>query len=51
VIQKINGKQIKISAQVQKIVESSTVGDILAIEVNRNGKTQIFKVRAGNYPQ
>jgi S1-C subfamily serine protease len=51
VIQKINGKQIKISAQVQKIVESSTVGDILAIEVNRNGKTQIFKVRAGDYPQ
>ena len=51
VIQKINGKQIKISAQVQKIVESSTVGDILAIEVNRNSKTQIFKVRAGNYPQ
>jgi S1-C subfamily serine protease len=51
VIQKINGKQIKISAQVQKIVESSTVGDILTIEVNRNGKIQVFKVRSGNYPQ
>ncbi|MDP5015767.1 MAG: trypsin-like peptidase domain-containing protein [Dolichospermum sp.] len=51
VIQKINGKQIKIAAQVQKIVESSTVGDILVIEVNRNGKTQVFKVRSGNYPQ
>jgi S1-C subfamily serine protease len=48
VIQKINGKQIKIAAQVQKIVESSTVGDILVIEVNRNGKTQVFKVRSGN---
>jgi S1-C subfamily serine protease len=51
VIQKVNGKQIKIAAQVQKIVESSSVGDILTIEVNRNGKTQIFKVRSGNYPQ
>ncbi len=51
VIQKVNGKEIKIVAQVQKIVESSTVGDILAIEVNRNGKTQLFKVRSGNYPQ
>jgi S1-C subfamily serine protease len=51
VIQKINGKPIKIAAQVQKIVESSTVGDVLAIEVNRNGKTQLFKVRSGHYPQ
>jgi len=51
VIQKVNGKEIKIAAQVQKIVESSTVGDILAIEVNRNGKTQLFKVRSGTYPQ
>jgi S1-C subfamily serine protease len=49
VIQKINGKQIKIAAQVQKIVESSTVGDVLSIEVNRNGKTKIFNVRSGNY--
>ncbi|MTJ10321.1 HhoA/HhoB/HtrA family serine endopeptidase [Anabaena sp. UHCC 0204] len=51
IIHKINGKQIKITAQVQKIVESSTVGDILVIEVNRKGKTQVFKVRSGTYPR
>ncbi|MBD2691317.1 HhoA/HhoB/HtrA family serine endopeptidase [Anabaena catenula] len=50
VIQKINGKVVKITAQVQKIVESSTVGDILEIEVNRKGKTQTFKVLSGTYP-
>lgn len=50
VIQKINGKPIKSLAQAQKIIESSTVGDILTIEVNRNNKTQIFKIRSGTYP-
>ncbi|MEA5551466.1 HhoA/HhoB/HtrA family serine endopeptidase [Anabaena cylindrica UHCC 0172] len=51
VIQKINDKPVKITAQVQKIVDSSKVGDILKIEVNRNGKTQIIKVLSGNSPQ
>ncbi|MGM3306098.1 HhoA/HhoB/HtrA family serine endopeptidase [Anabaena sp. WFMT] len=51
VIQKINGKPVKIAAQVQKIVDSSTVGDVLEIEVNRKGKTQTFKVISGTYPQ
>ncbi|MEH1870232.1 HhoA/HhoB/HtrA family serine endopeptidase [Nostoc sp.] len=51
VIQKVNGKPVKTSAQVQKLVESSTVGDIIAIEVNRNGKIQTFKVQSGAYPE
>lgn len=50
-IQKVNRKPVKIAAQVQKLVESSTVGDLLEIEVNRNGKTQTFKVQSGAYPQ
>ncbi|MDB9375548.1 HhoA/HhoB/HtrA family serine endopeptidase [Nodularia sphaerocarpa] len=50
VIQKINGKPVKIAALVQKLVESSTVGDILEIEVNRNGKVQTLKVQSGSYP-
>jgi S1-C subfamily serine protease len=50
-IQKVNRKPVKIAAQVQKLVESSTVGDFLEIEVNRNGKTQTFKVQSGAYPQ
>ncbi|MCC5628413.1 trypsin-like peptidase domain-containing protein [Nostoc sphaeroides CHAB 2801] len=51
VIQKVNGKPVKISAQVQRVVESSKVGDILAIEVNRSGKIQTFKVQSGAYPE
>lgn len=51
VIQKVNGKPVKTSAQVQKLVESSKVGDILAIEVNRSGKIQTFKVQSGAYPE
>ncbi|OUL24110.1 serine protease [Nostoc sp. T09] len=50
VIQKINRKPVKTSAQVQRLVESSSVGDILEIEVSRNSKTQIFKVQSGAYP-
>jgi S1-C subfamily serine protease len=50
-IQKLNGKPIKTAAQVQKVVESSSVGDILQIEVNRNGKIQAVKVVSGAYPQ
>ncbi|BDI15324.1 serine protease [Nostoc cf. commune SO-36] len=51
VIQKVNGKPVKTSAQVQKLVESSKVGDILAIEVNRSGKIQTFKVQSAAYPE
>ncbi|MFN6567441.1 HhoA/HhoB/HtrA family serine endopeptidase [Dendronalium sp. ChiSLP03b] len=51
VIQKINGKPVKIAAQVQKLVESSSVGDILLIEVNRSGKIQTLKVQSGTYPK
>ncbi|MBC1220192.1 trypsin-like peptidase domain-containing protein [Nostoc sp. UCD121] len=50
-IQKVNGKPVKTSAQVQKLVESSKVGDIIAIEVNRSGKIQTFKVQSGAYPE
>jgi S1-C subfamily serine protease len=51
VIQKINSKPVKTAAQVQRLVESSSVGDILEIEVSRNGKTQVFKVQSGAYPR
>jgi S1-C subfamily serine protease len=51
VIQKINNKPIKTSAQVQKLVDSSKVGDIFTVEVNRNGKIRTLKVELGAYPQ
>jgi S1-C subfamily serine protease len=51
VIQKINGKPVKTAAQVQKQVESSTVGDFLEIEVLRDGTIQTLKVQSGTYPK
>jgi S1-C subfamily serine protease len=50
IIQKINGKPVRTAAQVQKIVESSSVGDVLAVEIDRNGKTQTFNIQSGVYP-
>ncbi|KST67332.1 HhoA/HhoB/HtrA family serine endopeptidase [Mastigocoleus testarum] len=46
-IVKINNKSIKTTAQVQKIVESSAVGNTLEIQVDRNGKLQTLKVQLG----
>lgn len=46
-ILKINNKSIKTTAQVQKIVESSAVGNTLEIQVNRNDKLQTLKVQLG----
>ncbi len=51
VIFKINGKPVKTAAQVQKLVESSHVGDILQVEVERDGKNHLFQVQSGAYPQ
>jgi len=51
VIQKVNTKPVKTAAQVQKLVESSTVGDILVLEINRSGKIQTVKVQSGAYPK
>ncbi|BAZ39847.1 peptidase S1 and S6 chymotrypsin/Hap [Calothrix sp. NIES-4101] len=49
-ILKVNRKPVKTAAQVQKMVESSSVGDILEVEVNRYGVIQTFKVASGAYP-
>lgn len=51
VIQKLNAKPVKTAAQVQKLVESSTVGDTLVLEINRSGKIQTLKVQSGAYPK
>ena len=50
-IQKVNRKPVKTAAQVQKHVESSTVGDILEMEIIRGDKMQTFKVQSGAYPK
>lgn len=50
VIQKINGIPIKDASKVQEIVESSTVGSSLDLEINRDGKTSIVRVQLGTFP-
>jgi S1-C subfamily serine protease len=47
---KVNRKSVKTAAQVQKVVESSSVGDVLELEVNRYGTIQTYKVESGAYP-
>ncbi|MCX7594576.1 MAG: trypsin-like peptidase domain-containing protein [Fischerella sp.] len=51
VIHKFNGKPVKTAAQVQKMVESSSVGEELQIEISRDGRIQTFKVQSGAYPK
>lgn len=50
IIQKINGISIKKSSEVQERVESSTVGSLLSIEVNRQGQIHTFTVKPGAFP-
>ena len=50
IIQKINGKSMKKSADVQEQVESSAVGAVLKMEVNRQGQIQNFSVKPGAFP-
>jgi Do/DeqQ family serine protease len=50
VITSIGGEKIKDSAQVQKIVEDSTIGEPLPIEVNRNQKSLTIEVKVGVLP-
>ncbi|MEM7554225.1 MAG: HhoA/HhoB/HtrA family serine endopeptidase [Cyanobacteria bacterium P01_A01_bin.84] len=46
-ILKMNRQSIKTAAQVQRIVESSTVGDNLDIQVKRQNKVKTLKIKLG----
>lgn len=50
VIEKINGRSVKTASEVQEIVEASTVGAQLNLDVNRNGKTQRRRVQTSAFP-
>jgi len=50
VIQKINGKAMIKSLQVQEQVESTALGTTLTLEVNRQGEIQTFHVKPGAFP-
>ncbi|PSB32991.1 HhoA/HhoB/HtrA family serine endopeptidase [Chlorogloea sp. CCALA 695] len=51
VIQKINNTPVKKASEVQQYVESMTLGTTLAMEVKRNGKTQVVQVKPGAFPE
>jgi Do/DeqQ family serine protease len=50
VIQQIDGKPIKTSSDVQERVESSTIGAVLQLELDRNGQTVKAAVKPGAFP-
>lgn len=50
IIQKIDGTPIKKATDVQERVESTAVGAVLEIEVNRKGQIQTLKVKPGAFP-
>jgi S1-C subfamily serine protease len=50
IIQKIDGKQVKTSSDVQSRVEASSIGTPLQMEVNRNGQVRMVQVKPAAYP-
>jgi S1-C subfamily serine protease len=50
VIVKMNGQGVKTAEEVQTIVDQTTVGQPVPVEVDRNGKTVTLAVRPGEFP-
>jgi S1-C subfamily serine protease len=50
VIKKINGQEVSDAGSVQQIVEKSTVGKDMQLEVIRDGKSVTVAVKAGAFP-
>jgi S1-C subfamily serine protease len=50
IIQKIDGKAVKTSSDVQTKVEGSQIGTPLQVEVNRNGQVRSLRVKPGAFP-
>ena len=50
VIKKINGQEVSDASSVQQIVEKSTVGSDMQLEVSRDGKTVTVAVKSGAFP-
>ena len=50
VLQQINGRPIKTADDVQQVVDGSTIGGSLPVEVSRNGRNLTIAVRPGEFP-
>ncbi len=50
VIQKVNDKTVKRSSEVQELVEASSVGATLKVQIDRKGRSQTIPVQPGVFP-
>jgi Do/DeqQ family serine protease len=50
VIVKMNGQDTKTAEEVQSLVDKTTVGQAVAVEVDRSGQTVALSVRPGEFP-
>jgi Do/DeqQ family serine protease len=50
VIKKVGGTSVETAEQVQQAVEASSIGNDLAIEINRNGQTLSVNIKPGAFP-
>lgn len=51
IIKRINGNEVKNATEVQAQVESSSIGEVLEVEIERTGETEILEVRPTALPQ
>ncbi|MEO0490001.1 MAG: HhoA/HhoB/HtrA family serine endopeptidase [Cyanobacteria bacterium P01_A01_bin.123] len=51
IIKRINGNSVKDASEVQNQVESSSIGEVLEVEIERTGETEILEVRPTALPQ
>jgi S1-C subfamily serine protease len=50
VIRRVGGQTVTTPDAVQRVIEGSTIGSQLAIEIRRNGQSQTLAVRPGEFP-
>jgi S1-C subfamily serine protease len=50
VLKKVGGRSVETAEQVQQVVEGSTIGSDLAIEVSRNSQTISLNIKPGAFP-
>ena len=50
VLKKVAGQSVETAEQVQQIVETSTIGSDLAIEVSRSGQSVTLNIKPANFP-
>lgn len=50
IIRKVGDQVVDTAIEVQEAVENSIIGEVLLVEVQRQGKVEVLKVRPSNFP-